>query len=348
MKKYLLLGSRVALGVYVPAVLLLRRLREEGHQVDFLYLEELYVGKDDSIEKNKLQFHKNFKLARAGHVLPNRNVSSVDAEKKKTFFNKCIEKDYDSIVVFSGFWLSILKKFVEQCPFYTNRIKAIHMDATYSNSWKYSERSFVKEEWLFNIETKEIRNLINHASLIESEDRNDRIVVHGGGWGMGEYASKIQALNDLGYKLDIILYYEDELDEENTLNDYYLLDPKWKPNKEKIDFPRLMIYSQGKWVEYAPDDGALGSPILSLIRKAKAVLSKPGGGTLLDSMISGTPIIFSEELASYEKTNKELWQELGFGIDYYDWMKEGDKDLILERMTDDMQKIVSNVFSAEV
>lgn len=348
MKKYLLLGSRVALGVYVPAVILLRRLVKEGNIAEFIYLEELYVGKEEALEKNKRQFHKNFKLAKAGHVLPNRNVSSVDTEKKLAFFEKCTNEKYDRIIIFSGFWLSIMEELINYCPDYVDRVMAIHMDTTYSNSWKLYDRSFVKEEWLFNKERNEIKNIIDATDYIRPKDKNGRIVVHGGGWGMGDYSSKIKALNDLGYKLDIILYYKDELDESNVLNKYYLLDPDWRPSDKKNDFPHLLVYENGDWREYEPEDEALGSPMISLIRHASAVLSKPGGGTLLDSMITGTPIIFSEELAVYEKTNKDLWEEKMFGIDYYEWINDADRELKLEKITENIQKSLNNTVFSEV
>lgn len=347
MKKYLLLGSRVALGVYVPAIILARRLEKEGQIVDFVYLEELYEGKEGALEKNKLQFHKNFKLAKAGHILPNRNVSSIDENRKAMFLEKCKNEEYDSIIIFSGFWIKIMEDLVKSSPLYNDRVKAVHMDATYSNSWKNCKNSFIKEIWLFNKEKGEVKFTLDTMLTVENKKRENRIVVHGGGWGMGEYSSKIRELNDNGYELDIIIYYKNELVAGDNFNKYYLLDPEWKPNKEEKEFPRLMVYDSGEWKKYEPEKEALGSPIISLIRKAKAVLSKPGGGTLLDSMITKTPIIFSEELAPYEKINKELWIDKGFGVDFYDWMNAENRDSMLEKMNDNLQNALSKIYYVE-
>ena len=63
-----------------------------------------------------------------------------------------------------------------------------------------------------------------------------------------------------------------------------------------------------------------------------AILSKPGGGMLSDSLVTGTPLLFSEELAGYERDNRQLWIEAGFGMAFEDFIEHPDRDHALQEM----------------
>ena len=226
------------------------------------------------------------------------------------------------------------------------------MDAEYSLSWKGADRSDIKETWLYNLERKCVEHVLENVTEDVSEaasvevaepadnaDYSPRILVHGGGWGIGEYNDKIEALNDLGYGLDIVIYYEDELPDEgltsddelqsegtlqsenNVHNRYFLLDPTWKPDAKRNEYPRLLKYESGKWVPFG-DNFSDVNPLRLLMADSIAVMSKPGGGTISDSFLTGTPLIFGDELATYENANKQLWSELGFGVTF-DTLLEG-------------------------
>ena len=56
----MILGSGIALGVFVPALSLKLQLESEGHRADLLCVEELYSGKDDVMEETRKSF-LNFK-----------------------------------------------------------------------------------------------------------------------------------------------------------------------------------------------------------------------------------------------------------------------------------------------
>ena len=63
-----------------------------------------------------------------------------------------------------------------------------------------------------------------------------------------------------------------------------------------------------------------------------AILSKPGGGTLSDSLVTGTPLLFAEALASYETDNQILWTELGLGMKFEDFVQSSKQDTALNEM----------------
>ena len=50
-----------------------------------------------------------------------------------------------------------------------------------------------------------------------------------------------------------------------------------------------------------------------------AIVSKPGGATLLDSLSSATPLVFTDPFGDYEEKNAKLWEHLGFGIPFSEW-----------------------------
>lgn len=322
-RKFLVLGSHIALGVYVPAIIIARFLKRKGQQVDFCYHEDLYIDeKKSGISKNKYQFHKNYRLAQVAHSMPSRNESAVDPKKKEGFIQKCVEQRYDSILLLSGFWVDLINELVQINHYYNGKVKYIHMDAVESNSWKNKELSLAENVWLFRKEGNQVNYVLDKAEAKDRNNRNGRIVIHGGGWGMGNYQSVIKELNEKGFQLDIVVYYKDEVDSTDTVNRYFLLDPDWEPDVATKSFPRLLSFEQNHWSVLEGEKESIDSPILNLIRNSQAIISKPGGGTLLDSLMTSTPIIFLEALADYEKKNMELWIEKGFGLDYKQWIGE--------------------------
>ena len=325
----MILGSGIALGVYVPALSLKNQLEAEGQEAELMCVEELYSDKQEVMEETRKSFHKDFRLAQLSYRLPTRNTTAVDPEAAEEFLKKMSDERYDAIITFSGFWTDLLNRLAESCPHYEGRLSAIHMDASRSLSWKSVDSSKIREIWLYQLENKSLYYTLDKAETDKSAAH--RILVHGGGWGLGEYREKINKLNELGYKLDIIIYQDDELNEMDNLNEYYLLDPKWKPYHGKNEFPKLLRFQDGEWVSFIEDRQKV-NPLRKLISQDLAILSKPGGGTIYDSLITGTPLIFSEELASYEADNRKLWEEKGFGIGFEEFVLDQSRDIQLTEM----------------
>jgi len=343
----LLLGSRIALGVYVPAVSLKKELESRGDTADIICMEDLYEGRESVMEETKRSFHQDFRLAEISYRMPTRNVAAMDEEATTGLLERLASEKYDAVITFSGFWAGFLNELAAYCPHYGDRLYAVHMDAGYSLSWKNTAPGLIKEIWLFNLERKTAEHLLESPDLAEKAcDEKDlskrRILVHGGGWGIGEYQTKISQLNELGYSLDIMLYYPEEIDAyksgaaSDNLNDYYLLDPKWKADANGAEFPRILKYESDSWNELG--DNSKGNPLRILMKRAAAVLSKPGGGTLSDSLVTVTPLIFAEELASYEGENKALWTEKGFGIGFDSFVQAASRDFGSAEASDEMLK----------
>jgi UDP-N-acetylglucosamine:LPS N-acetylglucosamine transferase len=69
-----------------------------------------------------------------------------------------------------------------------------------------------------------------------------------------------------------------------------------------------------------------------VIRRAKAIVSKPGGCTLIDSLDAGTPVVLLEPYGYAERSNARIWEHLGFGIAYDAWRETGFDEGVLERL----------------
>lgn len=52
-------------------------------------------------------------------------------------------------------------------------------------------------------------------------------------------------------------------------------------------------------------------------------MSKPGGGTLVDSLSAAAPLVYLEPFGDHERANALLWERLGFGIAYDRWAASG-------------------------
>ena len=324
----MILGSGIALGVYVPALSLKKQLEALGHSADLCCLEDLYRDKETVMEETKRSFHRDFRLAKISYRMPVRNQAAVDPDAAEAFLKKAAERKYDAVVTFSGFFSQLLKHLSETCPHYRDRIFAVHMDAVPSLSWKGTDEAFAKNIWLYRLKEQKLYYRLDRPK--EEPAKENRILVHGGGWGIGEYESKIGRLNELGIPCDIVVYYPEEAEKIDPMNDCYLLDPSWKAAGGNDEFPRLLKYEEKEWRSFA--DSRTVNPLRTLIERDGAILSKPGGGTLADSLAAGTPLLFSEELAAYEKENRRMWELCGFGIGIESFLAGSEKEAMLSEM----------------
>ena len=320
MKHFLILGSRIALGVYVPALSLKKQLEALGDQADLFCLEELYQGKDRVMEATKRSMHDDFRLARISYRMPVRNQSVIDPAAETAFVKNAAEKQYDAVIAFSGFFTAFLNCLCRESSHYQGRIYAVHMDAGVSRSWRDADLSGIQEIWLYQLAGQKIHRSLEKRT--EPTEKLPRMLVHGGGWGIGVYRDQIRSLNERGIPLDVIVYYPEEAEQIDPMNACFLLDPAWKPSAGHAEYPRLLKQDADGWNPFA--DSRHRNPVRTLMEQDIAVLSKPGGGTLADSLCTGTPLIFSEALASYETENRTLWEQCGFGIGFEDFQKTSD------------------------
>lgn len=346
-----ILCSGVALGVYVPGLLLGESIAKNGEAYDAFVLESLFSEeKLEMVLRNKKAFHASFRVALTGQKIPNNIGSSIDESKKASLFRRWKEEGRKKFIVFTGFWLKLLEEYLVLAGIAREdaQITIFHMDAELSVSWKTVKDKLAgyPNVWIFSGEENKVKGriAIGDDCVVPFHDRSRRYVIHGGGWGMGTYRDRMSAIYDQKLPIDLILYDRGEFLENEPQIHQYLLDPFWSPwetdSQGRLQFPRFgRVLGRGQ-VEYFSQSN---HGIFHLIKNSIAIISKPGGGTLLDSFAAATPVIFLESFGKYEDENSRLWQELGYGITLEHFIKQGCRMQLLTEMHDRIMQDRGNV-----
>jgi hypothetical protein len=321
-----ILCSGVALGVYIPALWVNHQLKMRGAASDVVVLESLFAEeKQKKILENKAAFHQNFAVAKMGQRMARSAEPDLDPERVSQLYVSWMQAERRLFIVFSGFWMPLVEAYRERIGPAKVWAHQLHVDAALSASWKNVTGAYdgYQPIWLFNYMAKQLYyQLIDHHGLVVPyRQRPDRYLIHGGGWGMGTYQSKIPILEAAGLDLDIVAYHPQEAAAPRARQRYFMVDPAWSPwhknRSGEHEFPPFGEIKPGVSPQFRnrPDSHEL----LHLARMARAIISKPGGATLLDSWAAATPLVTLEPFGDYEAKNAALWQELGFGIPFAAW-----------------------------
>lgn len=321
-----ILTSGVALGVHVPGLLLADRLREQGGTANVSVLERLMTPETlATTARSKQAFHRDFRVALAGQKLA-RNASVATSEAAVLqLFQAWHARAVSRFVVFSGFWLTLVERYVAE--YGAVPVDVCHVDSVQSPSFdKAGATSLpVRHVWLADADGLRIPCSIpvSREPAVPWSQRDQRLLVHGGGWGMGTYRERAASLASAGFSLDVVAYEDQDL--EGSEVRYFMIDPMWHP---WLDDGYPPFGEAG--TDFVQRTGHHGS--FDLCRQALATVSKPGGGTLLDSLWSATPAVLLEPFGAHEQRNADLWIELGFGISFEQWEQKGFAVEVLESL----------------
>jgi hypothetical protein len=111
----------------------------------------------------------------------------------------------------------------------------------------------------------------------------------------------------------------------------YMVDPTWRA-WDRSDG----VHGYPPFGEVGGTTRASGHALYELIRRSHAIISKPGGGTLIDSLSSATPVVLLEPYGYAEAKNGALWEELGYGISFAKWRDAGFSTQQLEQLHDNL------------
>lgn len=335
----ILLGSGNSLGAYIPAMHLHTYLqgigvRSEVHVLENLYHEEVR----NKISLTKSAFHANFAIARMGHKLARPVDTSLNEEAVERLLIAWKETGISCFAVFTGFWIPILERYkaVSDTPL---DIRLIRLDVWDTPSFKVHKQLYQDYEnvWFYEYSKMLPSSYIasNEAEPLPYKHRTGRILVHGGGWGIGTYAGTIPELRNLGYRLDVIVYERSEVEEDDGVTRYFGTDESWNPwNRDTLEkhiFPPMVRYvrKNGVLKLYPLHDYTIYT---DLIRNCAAIISKPGGATLNDSLSYGVPFVMLEPFGDHELHNSIYWASCGFGIPYTEWKAQDFSYHILEKI----------------
>jgi len=333
-----ILCSGVALGVYVPALLLRHRLRELGLGAEVAVLEDLYSDAGlESLERLRETFHRRFELAKMAQRMTRSAAPSLERARVEELLEAWRRGNRRELVVWSGFWLPVIEEYRTRCAPDRVETDLCRIDATVSASFRGAPAPGPddREIWFWNRTDRRLEHELGVAGPppIPFAEREDRLVVHGGGWGLGEQDRAAAELAAAGMALDRVLYRREEASATNGSSRHFMVRPDWRPWRrppgEEPELPPFGEVTRGE-----SDARFVNRPecheLYLLIRRSRAIVSKPGGGTLLDSLASATPVVFLEPYGEAEESNAELWTWLGFGISLPDWRRTGYDPRVLE------------------
>ncbi|HEY8211602.1 MAG TPA: hypothetical protein VIG99_29165 [Myxococcaceae bacterium] len=325
------LGAGPGLGFYVPAAILARRASRR-RPVELLAIESLLPPEKQSvIERSRLAFHRSFDVARMGQRMVKDITGDLDAAAVDALLARWRAEERRDFVVFSGFWAPLVARFARERR--GLRVAHCHVDCVPSSSWSLVSEGEARGVWFVRWEGRALNHRleVSGRAPLSWVERSGRLLAHGGGWGIGTYRDRIRALESSGWSLDVLAYEPGDAAQFPPGARAFMPDPGWVPWKAGSDwFPPLGQVEPGQSIRYTRS--AEYPPLFDLTRTAAAVISKPGGGTLIDSLAAATPLLLIEPFGDYERKNGELWKELGFAIDLADWIADGCRHGVLESL----------------
>jgi hypothetical protein len=308
------------LGFYVPGAVLYNNVKK-FYKSELIVIESLLPSAEQKkVIDAKKQFHMNFNFALMAQRMTRDISKKLDTSKVESMFQRWIGGPR-RFMVFSGFWSPLISHFLNETKIHDYHADFLHVDSAQSSSWKLNclEHKNITDHWFINYQNKQINYRLNidHLPQLDYSSRQHKVIVHGGGWGIGTYRQIISELHSTGMNILLLSYYYDELvDCDNC--EILLLDPDWYPWKQNcVLFPPILRTSDNNSFIRIENDQF--PPIYTEIKSSLAIISKPGGGTLIDSFASATPLVLLDPFGSYEQKNSELWIHLGFGISYETW-----------------------------
>jgi hypothetical protein len=325
-----ILTSGIGLGVYIPGLLIARQLAEAGVAAEVEVLEGCY--RPDSLQRHlvhKAAYRANFALAQMAHRMTRDVGEHLDDARIDALVAHWVAADVRRFVVWSGFWLPVIVRYRARVPGRPVAVDLCRIDAEVSASFKVHRALEAGGEsvWLWQLAPPRLaqRIPVGAAPPVPYAQRARRLVVHGGGWGLGGYADTLPALSRAGFALDIVIHDRAERRVFGPQDRCWMVDPDWQPWQRdaagRHGFPPVGEVPEHGPVVWRHGDGH--HPFHDVIRDALAIVSKPGGCTLIDSLAAATPVVLLEAYGYAEQANAQVWSALGFGLDHAAWAADG-------------------------
>jgi hypothetical protein len=318
--------SIIGYGVYFPALIVYEQLKALNYDVHIYIIERFFDEKAISeFERTKTAFQKDVRLVQIASRIPVKYTEKLSPEKTSALFDEWEQHNTSHFLCFSGLWLATLKAYKDKhshCVIDTCRV-----DSAVAATWEAlsgHEDLIANDLSFFNAKTNTVNYVLNIPEItpLPYSERTQNVTMHGGGWDLGDFTSKTAQFTDT-YHVNLIVNDRKELSDENVT--LYANQPKWNP-----------LYANG-----FPPFGSIDTAhanyekhpgILTVLAQSKAIVSKPGGMTLMDSLISETPLIFLKSVGKNENSNQQLWENLQLGISLETWLQSEEKEAILDEM----------------
>ncbi|MCX5066307.1 hypothetical protein OOJ91_10505 [Micromonospora lupini] len=319
-----LLTSGATLGTHVPALILAGRLRNLGVEVRVEVFERLLRPDElDRLRAAKLAFRGNFKLAVAAQRMVRDQMPALDDAAVGDLLHGWRAADVDQVVIFSGFWVPVVERY-EALTARTPRVDICHLDAAPTASFNLfrARTERFRHVWMFDAErgTAPTSIRVGDEDPVPWQRREPRLLAHGGGWGLGTYRDRAADLARAGLAVDVVTHDPADVSGLPPGCRAYMIDPEWEAWQDDGFPPFGEILPDGT-VRYRR--GLSHHDSFDLARHRVAMLCKTGGGTLIDSLWSATPIVLLAPFGAHEQVNADLWRRLGYGVTEQEWRDSG-------------------------
>jgi len=325
-----ILTSGVGLGLYIPALLIERKLRRQGIAAEVEVLEGYFTPAYQQAHlAHRDAHHASFALAQLAHRMARDVEHCLEAERVEGLLARWAQQRRHRFVLWAGFWLPIIERYRRMIGLAHIDVDHCRIDAVVSASFKVHPEldALGREVWLWNWAERRIVHEIGVTGEppVPYAARDDRLVVHGGGWGIGTYRATVPELARTPYALDVVVHDLSESAGQRASDRAFMLDPSWRTwhgaAVSEPTFPPMRELRDREVVGnlHSGDHHAMHD----VIRASKAIVSKPGGCTLIDSLAAATPLVLLEPYGYAEERNARLWEHLGFGIPYAAWRETG-------------------------
>jgi hypothetical protein len=332
MSSIVILCASVGLGTYTPAVQLYRHLCAQKRPVSIEVLECLFSPeKLSQIKATRLRFQNDFRFALAARKALSLHSPAhcIDIDKCSVLLNRWKQAGEKRFIVFSGFWLPLLKEYQESIGAEI-AVDCVQMEVVLSPSWRAHLKDYpfpIRLIWFYSSSQGCVLQTLLPVSALPGR-RKRGLVLHGGGWQLGDYDSSVPALAGAGYSL-LVGRSQDQPCVPYPNVQYFRVHSRWETwTAPPGDYPTLELCGEGA---FPPPHDASSHWLLQQIMSSSAVVSKPGGATLLDSLAAGTPSIFTSPYGETEAQNARLWCSLGLGMTLADWERSGYNEELLAR-----------------
>jgi hypothetical protein len=334
-----ILKSAVGLGLYIPALLIERQLRARRVAAEVEVLEGYYASAyREAHLAHRDAHHASFALAKLAHRMASGVEHCLDDALVEALLGRWRQQERRHFIVWAGFWLPVLERY-RRMPG-TGRLEVDHcrIDAVVSASFRVHPElaGAGREVWLWNWARRWIEHEIpvSDQAPLPFAVRDERLVIHGGGWGIGTYQSTVPEFVETRYALDVVVHDLAEAPAQRAGDRAFMLDPAWRAWLRDAagvpTFPPMIeVVNRAAGRALHNDDH---HPMHDVVRASKAIVSKPGGCTLIDSLAAATPVVLLEPYGYGEESNGRLWEHMGFGISYAAWRATGYDPAVLARL----------------
>lgn len=322
--KVAIFSSCAGYGTYTPALAMKKDMSSIGIDSEIFVFETFFAEKQKSqFLTYRNQFHDDFRFATMATGIASKTLHDT----KISFLSKehIQSKKFDKYIVLYGLWLPVLL----QLGIDIQQIVCLQLDVEDSPSWRAVRELSVGCEniWVIgndgNIPKYKFQD-------VYSNDKNKSLVIHGGGWGITNYLDILSKIQN-EYEIHVI---HSSMSECSTEYNSYYTPINWLPDRDNPDYPPLNRYPQNAKTDFN-----------QLCLQSSAIISKPGGGTCLDSLRLHTPLIYLQGMAKHEEKNAEHFRELGYACSFNEWESTG---FSLKKIENMREKISTDMAKTEL